>query len=297
MNDWLKRCVFNPLTRTITPVWCLGWSLKRKITLVWLERSVRHVINLSLRSWAAVHHCCSPILQVRNSERVRVLQRSNGGRSLTGEKSNSREDSHTRSVRWPSPLRASVLKRANFSKRATRVLNMSYHPCITRAFYDRCLTCLGIQFSLSLRGWRLGCIAPFGCGSVVRTRPRDDGYAFPGRWERRAHVESSTASWPFEVGLVVSRWGSQRLPPVPFFPEVHEELARSWQVSFTARKKSCGPTPGGSTHYHFRTCTVHKTGLCSEVEPIRRMVFLPPGGPPEMFDQSCAFLFATRVGA
>ncbi len=36
---------------------------------------------------------------------------------------------------------------------------------------------------------------------------------------------------------------------------------------------------------------------CSEVEPVRQMVFLPPGGPPEMFDQSCAFLFATRVGA
>ncbi len=149
MNDWLKICVFNPLTRTITPVWCLGWSLKRTITLVWLERSVHHVINLSLRSRAAVHHCCSPILQVRNSERVWVLQHSSGGRSLTGEKSNSREDSHTRSVRWPSPLRASVLKRANFSKWATRVLNRSYHPCITRVFHDRCLSRVGIQFSLS----------------------------------------------------------------------------------------------------------------------------------------------------
>ncbi len=57
------------------------------------------------------------------------------------------------------------------------------------------------------------------------------------------------------------------------------------------------PTPGGSTHYRFRTCTIHKTGLCSEVEPVRWMVFLSPWGPPEMFDQSCAFLFATRVGA
>ncbi len=42
---------------------------------------------------------------------------------------------------------------------------------------------------------------------------------------------------------------------------------------------------------------VHETGLYSEVEPVRRMVFLPPGGPPEMLDQSCAFLLTARVGA
>ncbi len=51
-----------------------------------------------------------------NSERVRALHRSSGGRGLTGEKSGSREDSHTRSVRWPAPLRASALKRANSLK-------------------------------------------------------------------------------------------------------------------------------------------------------------------------------------
>ncbi len=43
---------------------------------------------------------------------------------------------------------------------------------------------------------------------------RDDGYAFPA--------------------------GSQRPPPVPFFPEVHEELTRSWSAPFTAQNKSCG---------------------------------------------------------
>ncbi len=36
------------------------------------------------------------------------------------------------------------------------------------------------------------------------------------------------------------RAGSQRPPPVPFFPEVHEELTRSWKAPFTARNKSCG---------------------------------------------------------
>ncbi len=32
---------------------------------------------------------------------------------------------------------------------------------------------------------------------------------------------------------------SQRPPLVPFFPEVHEELTRSWKAPFTARNKSC----------------------------------------------------------
>ncbi len=91
------------------------------------------------------------------SERVRALQRSSGGRGLTGEKRNgSREDSHTRSVRWPAPLRASALKERISLKEYTgdRVfLKMSYHPCVSgcgrslapQDGHDRCLTCLGIQ--------------------------------------------------------------------------------------------------------------------------------------------------------
>ncbi len=96
--------------------------------------------------------------------------------------------------------------------------------------------------ALSLRGWRPSCVAPFGCSSLVRARPRDDGHAFPGRRECRACVESSTASRSFEAGWMVSRWGVALFsapPPVPFFPEVHEELTRSWKAPFTARNKSC----------------------------------------------------------
>ncbi len=37
--------------------------------------------------------------------------------------------------------------------------------------------------------------------------------------------------------------GSQCSPPVPFFPEVHEELTRSWKAPFTARNKSCSSSP------------------------------------------------------
>ncbi len=59
---------------------------------------------------------------------------------------------------------------------------------------------------------------------------------------------------------------------------------------WTGRGGSRWPTPGGSSHYCFSTSTVHKTGLCAEVEPVRRMVFLSPWGPPEMFDQSRAVL-------
>ncbi len=90
-------------------------------------------------------------------ERVRALQHSSGGRGLTGEKRNgSREDSHTRSVRWPAPLRASALKEHISLKEYTgdRVfLKMSYHPCVSgcgrslvpQDGHDHCLTCLGIQ--------------------------------------------------------------------------------------------------------------------------------------------------------
>ncbi len=71
-------------------------------------------------------------------------------------------------------------------------------------------------------------------------------------------------------------------------------------LSSTSRRVET-PFPGGSADLGMvRSCSGgpvwHKMGLCSEVEPVRRMVFLPPVGPPEMFDQSCAFLFATKVG-
>ncbi len=98
--------------------------------------------------------------------------------------------------------------------------------------------------SLSLRGWRPGCVAPFGCGSVVRARPRDDGYAFPGRRECRARVEKKNVHrvpilWGWTSGFSVGVGP----PLVPFFPEVHEELTRLWKAPFTARNKSCSSSP------------------------------------------------------
>ncbi len=65
-------------------------------------------------------------------------------------------DSHTRRVRWPSPLRASALKEQFLKKSITGdgvFLRMSYHPCVSgcgrflasQDGHDRCLMCLGIQ--------------------------------------------------------------------------------------------------------------------------------------------------------
>ncbi len=156
--------------------------------------------------------------------------------------------------RWGLPKRSSSpLKRSAAGGVAVGVgwdlCRMGYTARFLRCFPWRpdvdC--CIGGR-ALSLRGWWPGCVTPFGCGSVVRARPRDDGYAFPGRRECRARVKKkkkSTASQSFEAGRVVSRWGSrsQRPPLVPFFLEVHEELTRLWKAPFTARNKSCSSSP------------------------------------------------------
>ncbi len=83
---------------------------------------------------------------------------------------------------------------------------------------------------------RLRC--PFRCGSVVRARPRDDGYAFPGRRECRAHVESPSKKIyisPHRDSSRLDEWflnggcaGSQRPPPVPFSRKW--KVTRSWKA-------------------------------------------------------------------
>ncbi len=42
--------------------------------------------------------------------------------------------------------------------------------------------------------------------------------------------------------LGVARAGSQPPTPVPFFPEVHEELTGTWKAPFTARNRAGGPS-------------------------------------------------------
>ncbi len=52
------------------------------------------------------------------------------------------------------------------------------------------------------------CVAPFGCGNVVRARPRDNGYAFPGRSCGILHRVPILRGWMrgflVEVALVLS---------------------------------------------------------------------------------------------
>ncbi len=59
-------------------------------------------------------------------------------------------------------------------------------------------------------------------------------------WNPPPHPDSSRLDEWFLGG---GRAGSQRPHPVPFFPEVHEELTRSWKAPFTARNKSWSPPP------------------------------------------------------
>ncbi len=59
-------------------------------------------------------------------------------------------------------------------------------------------------------------------------------------WNPPPHPDPSRLDEWFLGG---GRAGFQRPPPVPFFPEVHEELTRSWKAPFTARNKPCGSSP------------------------------------------------------
>ncbi len=49
---------------------------------------------------------------------------------------------------------------------------------------------------------------------------------------------------------------------------------------WTGRGGSKWATSSGSKHYHFCQGSVYETSLQAEVEPVRQLVFSPPGGPP-----------------
>ncbi len=58
------------------------------------------------------------------------------------------------------------------------------------------------------RRWRVGAVISFGYGGCAWYRSGNDGYAFPGRQQGRARVESSTVSWTLKAGRLVSRGGT-----------------------------------------------------------------------------------------
>ncbi len=59
-------------------------------------------------------------------------------------------------------------------------------------------------------------------------------------WNPPPHPDPSRLDeWILSRGCA----SSQRTRPVPFFPEVQEELTRSWKAPFTARNRFCSPPP------------------------------------------------------
>ncbi len=144
--------------------------------------------------------------------------------------------------RSPSPLKRSQpvglpLERAGTSaERGTPPVSFSA-PLTTRCrSLHRRVSSLSPGMTTRLR-------CPFGCGSVVRARPEMTAMLSRAAenvglvWNPPPRPDPSRLDEWFLGG---GRAGSQRPPPVPFFPEVHEELTRSWKAPFTARNKSCG---------------------------------------------------------
>ncbi len=83
-------------------------------------------------------------------------------------------------------------------------------------------------------------LPPSGVVGHRRTRPRADGHACPSR-SIGLEVNKPPSPEPSRLDdwfLGAGRDSQQRSAPVPFFPEVHEELTKSWMAPFTARSHS-----------------------------------------------------------
>ncbi len=93
------------------------------------------LIILSLRSRAVVF---SLLLFLSASEKLSVTAQQRWSRSHGRKRNGSREDSHTRSVRWPAPLRASALKE-RISLKSTRVIASTLWLAHTRSLASSCL--------------------------------------------------------------------------------------------------------------------------------------------------------------
>ncbi len=54
----------------------------------------------------------------------------------------------------------------------------------------------------------------------------------------------------------------RQLPPVPFFPEVHEEVTRSWKAPFSARNRPCLSSGRSSPRASIQACCCFNRRLC-----------------------------------
>ncbi len=102
-------------------------------------------------------------------------------------------------------------------------------------------------WAIVLWGWRFGGAAPLGCCGRRQIGPRVDGRAFPGRREIGLEVCTPPSPEPSRRDdwlLGTGRGLRPRPALVPFFPEVHEELMKSWTAPFYGQKLLvCLPHP------------------------------------------------------
>ncbi len=122
-------------------------------------------------------------------------------------------------------------------------------------------------------------------------------WAFSHRPCARSGRTRSKSSWlrlTGPIGRGSQNWCSSRQPLLGKFLWGGIYFLREGALSGT-RAQTCGistygpwtgrggskwATSSGSKHYHFCQGPVYETGLQAEVEPVRRLVFSPPGGPP-----------------
>ncbi len=146
-------------------------------------------------------------------------------------------------------------------------------------------------FSLSVRmRWHAA-----GLGAYANMRfPQ---WAFSHRPCARSGWTRSKSSWwrlTGPIGLGSQNWCSSRQPLLGKFLWGGIYFLREGAPSGT-RAQTCGTstygpwtgrggskwaTSSGSKHYHFCQGSVYETSLQAEVEPVRQLVFSPPGGPP-----------------
>ncbi len=159
-------------------------------------------------------------------------------------------DSHTRSVRWPTLLRASALKE-HFFKRATqwsRLFKDVFRKVTTRVLRcspDDRMSIAASEGELSLSGYDdSAALSP--SGVVALSEPDPEMTAMPAMLCRAA--ENVGLMWnppPCADSSSLHEWflgggcaGSQCPPSVPFFPEVHEQFTSLCKTPFTAPNKS-----------------------------------------------------------
>ncbi len=84
-------------------------------------------------------------------------------------------------------------------------------------------------------------LPPSGCCRHHCTGPRADSHACQGSREYRAggqQIAQSRTSRLDDWFLSAGHGSQPHSAPLPFFPEVHEELTNSWMAPFTAKSRS-----------------------------------------------------------